>query len=226
MREALDALRGAIDQLPVDGRLAVSDAEPDRDGGSDEARWVQLQRFVDASLAGQRVLVVGGGSGYDATRFAALGAEHVLACECSSLAPEAGLTDPVQRSGVELQALAWQSLDPAQHGTFEIVHCRGLVHRVPDPVTLLGTLRRMTSDGGTLLIGSMMLADPERSEYLRFVPDSHAGDPDCWFIPGRLALRWLIEATGFEVQDEFGEHEGPRDRFAVISGYLRATARG
>ncbi len=72
--------------------------------------------------------------------------------------------------------------------------------------------------------GAQQLADPERSEYLRFVPDRHAGDPLLWFIPGRLALRWMVQTAGFDVEAEFGESEGPREGFPVLTGYLRARA--
>jgi hypothetical protein len=75
------------------------------------------------------------------------------------------------------------------------------------------------------LIGAMVLGDPERSEFLRFVPDRFAGDPNYWFVPGRLAFRWLVETAGFRVEAEFGEQEGPRDEFPVASTYLRAHAR-
>jgi hypothetical protein len=70
----------------------------------------------------------------------------------------------------------------------------------------------------------MMIDDPERSEYLRFVPDRFAGDPTWWFVPGRLAVRWLLQTAGFEVEGEFAEREGPRDLFPVVCAYLRATA--
>ncbi len=166
----------------------------------------------------------GSEAGADALAFAARGAEHVLSC-----------TQPVGRGGddpvavvqdprVELRSSGWETLDPERDGTFEIVHCHGLLHRVLSPMALLARLRRMAACRGTLLIASMMLADPERSEYVRFVPDRHAGDPTCWFIPGRLAFRWLVETAGFEVEAELGETEGPRDGFPVVVGYLRARA--
>lgn len=163
-----------------------------------ERRWLEIDKHLGGQIAGLRVLIVGSDAESEAEAFSARGASQVLACA----------TPPA----------------PAHSGTFEIVHCDGLLHRVTEPVAMLRGLRSLTVLGGTLLIGSMIIDDPERSEYLRFIPDRYAGDPTWWFLPGRLAFRWLVEAAGFEVQAEFGEREGPRDLFPVISGYLKAVA--
>ncbi|MGI8412587.1 MAG: class I SAM-dependent methyltransferase [Solirubrobacteraceae bacterium] len=192
---------------------------------SDDLRWAELGQHIDTHLAGRRVLVVGSGAGYDAFAFAARGAEYVLACEPSDAFRQAEFLESIYKSGVDFQPLHWSALEPTCQGRFDIVHCDGLLHRVLDPMTLLSTLHRMTAQHGRLLVGSMMLADPERSELLRFVPDRHAGDPTWWFVPGRLAFRWLVETAGFDVEIEFGEREGPRDGFPVVTGYLRAAAR-
>ena len=45
---------------------------------------------------------------------------------------------------------------------------------------------------------------PELSEYARFVPGAYYGDPTWWWVPGRLCMRWMLEAAGFDVIEEFG----------------------
>lgn len=167
----------------------------------DQLRWDEIDRQLGTQISGRRVLVVGPNTDYDAAAFAARGAEQVLA------------------GATHLQ------LDPTHDGTFEIVHCNDLLHRVLEPLALLQTLRRVTARDGTLLIGSLMIADPERSEYLRFIPDRYAGDPACWFVPGRLAFRWLVQTAGFAIEAAFAEREGPEDCIPVVTGYLRATPR-
>lgn len=193
-------------------------------GQGDDLRWSVLGAHVAAPLTERRVLVVEGGAGYDAFAFAARGAEYVLASGRSDELRQAELLESVYQSGVEFRPAGWEALDPAREGSFDVVHCRGLLHRVLEPMTLLRTLRSLTASEGTLLIESMVLADPERSELLRFVPGAHAEDADCWFVPGRLAFRWMVEQVGFAVQAEIGETEGPRDGFPVVYMYLRATA--
>jgi hypothetical protein len=67
----------------------------------------------------------------------------------------------------------------------------------------------------------MMLEDAELSEYVRFVRSTYAEDPTWWWVPGRLALRWMMDACGFDVELVPVKFNGPRGDFAVINGYLR-----
>ena len=49
---------------------------------------------------------------------------------------------------------------------------------------LLGRLRQLLAFRATALIGGPFLADPEASEYVRFVQERYDGDPSWWWIPG------------------------------------------
>lgn len=214
---------GAAELAPwSQGPFPLSDALTLGGAERDDERWQELDRQVNRTLAGRRALVVGCRSGYDAFALAARGAEHVLACEPSDAVRQAELLESAYRSGVEFRRADWPALDARRDGRFDIVHCDGLLHRVLEPIALLRKLYELTADDGLLLIGSMMMGDPERSELLRFVPGRHDDDPTWWFVPGRLAFRWMVQTAGFVVEAEFGEREGPRDGFPVVSGYLRA----
>jgi hypothetical protein len=70
----------------------------------------------------------------------------------------------------------------------------------------------------------MMLADAELSEYVRFVPGAYYNDPTWWWVPGRLAMRWMLESAGFALGYEFGTHDGPPGDFSVVNGYFRVGA--
>lgn len=201
------------------GELAVRTFPPS--AADEELRWRELDREIADRVADRRVLVIGGEVVKDAEAVAARNAEHVLACASPvRLEP----THDADRLRLDVHPVTWQELDPERHGTFDLVLCSDLVHRVTEPLGLLRTLRSVTRDGGTLVVESVMIDDPERSEYLRFIPDRFAGDPSWWFVPGRLAFRWLVQTAGFEVEAEFAERDGPRDLFPVIIAYLRATA--
>ena len=100
-------------------------------------------------------------------------------------------------------------LDPELHGRFDVVHCHGVLYHEVHSVVLLERLRAMLADGGTLLFGSMMLADPELSELARFVPGAYYNDPSWWWVPGRLAMRWMLKTVGLKVDEEFGLSPGP-----------------
>jgi hypothetical protein len=236
MHEALEALREAIEVWPEEGGNPVVDPpvspredqipvfEAPNDTRRGDLRWADIAAHVGANLGGRRVLLVGPRAGHDALAFAPGEPDYLLACEPPDRLHDAEVLASRDGSRIELIALPWHTLDPDRHGSFDIVHCGGLLHRVLEPMMLLRTLRRMTIEGGVLLVESMILGDPERSEFLRFVPARYAGDPSWWFVPGRLAFRWLVETAGFRVEAEFGEVEGPRDGFPVGSGYLRAVA--
>jgi tRNA (mo5U34)-methyltransferase len=186
-------------------------------------RWVVLGDALPDSLSGKRVLDVGSNAGYDPFMFSRMGADHVLACEPFEFIEQALFLESIYKSGVDFQRIGWQDLDPARHGTFDLVHCHGVLYHEPNPMGLLARLWHLTAPGGTLLLGSMQLADPAMSEYARFVPLSYYGDPTWWWVPGRLALRWLTETAGFDVDEAFGESPGPPGEFATINGYVRAT---
>lgn len=192
------------------------------DGARDAERWSVLDRQIGPGVDGARALVVGCGAGYDAFSLAARGAKYVLASEPSDAVAQAELLESVYRSGATFSRVDWDALDAERDGHFDLVLCDGLIHQVLDPMALLGKLHEMTDHGGTLVLGAMMLSEPERSEFLRLVPGRHADDPDTWLVPGRLALRWMLQTAGFAVEAEFGEREGPRDGFPVIDAYVLA----
>ena len=186
-------------------------------------RWIQLGEQLPADMSGMRVLDVGSNAGYDPFMFRLRGADYVLGCEPFQFIEQAHFLESVYDSGVDFQKLAWQELDPEQHGTFDLVHCNGVLYHEREPLALVERLGRMASPGGTVMLGSMMLEDPSLSEYARFVPGSYYGDETWWWVPGRLALRWMLETSGLDVVDVLEVFPGPPGEFRTVNGYLRAT---
>jgi tRNA (mo5U34)-methyltransferase len=184
-------------------------------------RWVVLGDALPEDLSGKRVLDVGSNAGYDPFMFSRRGADYVLGCEPFEFIEQALFLESIYKTGVDFQRIGWQDLDPAVQGTFDLVHCHGVLYHEPNPMGLLARLWHLTAPGGTLLLGSMMLADPTLSEYARYVPLRYYGDPTWWWVPGRLTLRWLIETAGFDVAEAFGESPGPPGEFPTINGYVR-----
>jgi SAM-dependent methyltransferase len=188
-----------------------------------DLRWETLGQHLPDGFAGSSVLDVGSNAGYDPFMFHHRGAARVLGCEPFEFIRQAEFLESIYRTGVEIRPIAWQDLDPEEHGTFDLVHCHGVLYHELNPVALLQRLHTMLKPGGTLLFGTMMLGDPELSEYARFVPTEYYGDPTWWWVPGRLATRWMLAAAGFDVAEEFGIGEGPRGEYHVVNGYFRAT---
>lgn len=200
--------------FPLGGDLVVGGA------WRSDLRWHSLGEVVPASLAGLRVLDVGSNAGYDAFMFRRRGAAEVVACEPGESLAQAEFLESLYRTGIVLKRISWQQLDPAEQGTFDLVHCNGLLHQQASPVALLQALRRMVRDDGTLILGTMTLAEPELSQYVRFVADAFDGDDSCWTVPGRLAARWMLEVCGFQPEREFGETPLDSGEFPVINLYV------
>lgn len=184
-------------------------------------RWQGLRSHVP-DVQGQRVLDVGSNAGYDPFMFKLLGAADVMACEPFQFFHQMQFLESVYQTGIEPHQIRWQELDPDVHGRFDLVHCHGVLYHEVHPIVLLERLRAMLTDDGTLLFGSMMLADPELSEYARFVPGAYYNDPSWWWVPGRLAMRWMLETVGLPVEEEFGLAPGPPGEFPTVNGYFRA----
>lgn len=185
-----------------------------------DQRWAAIQELV-SDVQGKRVLDVGSNAGYDPFMFQLLGATEVLACEPFDFIAQARFLESIYQTGVRFEQIGWQQLDPEVHGTFDVVHCNGVLYHEPNPLALLQQLRRMVAEGGELLLGSMMLSDAELSEYARFVRGAYAEDPTWWWVPGRLALRWMMDACGFDTELLPVRFDGPIGDFGVINGYLR-----
>jgi SAM-dependent methyltransferase len=184
-----------------------------------DQRWTWLDEHI-SDLKGKRVLDVGSNAGYDPFMFKLRGAADVLALEPFEFIYQAQFLESIYGTGVDFQQIGWQQLNPELHGRFQFVHCHGVLYHEPNPLGLLQTLRTMVADDGELLFGSMLHTSSDQSEYIRFVPDAYAGDRTWWFVPGRLAMRWMLEVSGFDVE-ELLLSEGPRGEFPTMNAYFR-----
>jgi SAM-dependent methyltransferase len=184
-----------------------------------DQRWAWLGEQI-SDLTGKRVLDIGSNAGYDPFMFKLRGAHEVLALEPFEFIDQARFLESFYQTGIDFQQIGWQQLDPELHGRFQFIHCHGVLYHEPNPLGLLQKLRAMLTADGELLFGSILHASSDHSEHIRFVPDAYAGDRTWWFVPGRLAMRWMLEAAGFQ-PEELLLAEGPRGEFPTMTSYFR-----
>jgi SAM-dependent methyltransferase len=185
----------------------------------DDSRWEAIGDHI-GDLSGARVLDVGSNAGYDPFVFRARGAREVTACEPRESIEQMRFLEAIYASGIDPRQTGWQQLSAEEHGRYDLVHCNGVLHREPSPLGLLARLREMVADGGRLLLGTVVLESGDLAEHARFVPNGFAGDPTWWWVPGRAAMRWMLESAGFRVEilrDTFSR--GPEGSFPVLDGY-------
>ena len=93
------------------------------------------------------MLDVGSNAGYDPFMFHLRGAAYVLACEPFEFHEQALFLESVYRTGVDFQQIGWQDLDPEEHGTFDLVHCHGVLYHELHPMAMLAALAAMLAPG-------------------------------------------------------------------------------
>lgn len=157
--------------------------------------WALAAARLPERLDGQRVLEVGDERGADA--FAALGAAEFVSCE-----------QPTETPDFE--------------GGFQLIHCSAKLDTDLHPLSVFAWLWMMAAPGAVLLTGSTVLTDPAHSQFARFLPAEEPPSGHSRWIPGRLALRWMVEVSGFDDTRWLGETAAADDSGGV-AGYVQAT---
>jgi hypothetical protein len=161
----------------------------------DQGWGIAAARLPD-SLAGWKVLELGGtGRGRDA--LIQRGAATVHSCE-------------------RLEELA-------DRRRFDLVHYPATAKTASHPLAVLASLWHAIAPAGTLLLGSRALDDPALSQYAHCEPPTVDADDRQQWIPGRLALRWMVEVSGFEVQHWLGERRLGSHHPVTVTTYLQAV---
>jgi len=94
----------------------------------------------------------------------------------------------------------------AEHeGSFGFVVCRDVLRASPFPMALLAALWRLAAPEAPLLLEAEIDPEPAHSGYARFVPTAGSG---AGWVPGALTLRWMVEASGFDVEHWLGDLPG------------------
>jgi len=95
---------------------------------------------------------------------------------------------------------AWDGVDelPADAAGFDLVVCREALNRTAYPANFLSRIWAATNEGATLAIQCRVMTPIGLSMFARFV-EARIGDGPFEWVPGRLAFRWSVETSGFDI---------------------------
>lgn len=84
---------------------------------------------------------------------------------------------------------------------FDLIFCsRDALQGTTNPIELLTASWKLALPDAILLLESRILDQPGCSRYARFLGSKEAEYPGGEWVPGRLTLRWMVEASGFDVE--------------------------
>ena len=123
-----------------------------------------------------------------------------------------------ERGAAEFVSCAQPSEDPGFEGPFNLVHVSSALETDLHPLSIFAWTWLQTTPGSVLLAGMEVLARPAHSQFARYLPAAEsAGDTGRW-VPGRLALRWMVEVSGFD-----GDWLGEWTSSEATEGYVQAV---
>src|SRR5215207_3538570 len=177
--------------------------------GTRSWRHEALLAELPDDLAGRRILDVPSNAGYVAFALSLRGAEQLIACEPSPSHHQALALERLYSSGVDFRPLGWADLHSRELGRFDLIHADGLLDGEFRPFPALEQVRELLAEDGRLYLGFTRLAAAERSVYVRLV--ERGRDANLNGLPGRVALRWMVEAAGLSLLREIGVRSSDLD---------------
>lgn len=181
---------------------------------------------------GLRVLDIGARDGFFAFEFERRGAEVVAIDHVGPDQTGFGVARELVGSAVELEVCNVYDLDPAVHGTFDVVLLLGVLYHLRNPLLALDRVWDVCRDGAVLALETQILdhtvllpdgstvalaeLDPRLAEIglMQFFPgDALNGDPTNYWAPNATAARQLLADAGFACRHE--HVEGPRGIFVA-----------
>jgi hypothetical protein len=134
-------------------------------------------------------------------------------------APPEGLLD--ERGIKDLITVPWPTEEDADRGPFQLAHLTAGLDGELHPLSVGAWLWGRLLAGGTLVLEATVLADPAQTAFAEFVVAPSGSDQRWRWLPGRLALRWMIENSGFDDVVWLGERNGKEPE--TIEVCLQAT---
>ncbi len=86
---------------------------------------------------------------------------------------------------------------------FDVVIFAGIYYHLKDPLRALTALRRVTKEGGLILVEGEAINSPECFAKFHY-HEPYVGDKSNWWIPTGTCLKQWVESSFFEIESDFG----------------------
>ncbi len=121
-----------------------------------------------------------------------------------------------------IEAECLGQMDEEEQGGLQLVYLAPGSEAEAHPISTFAALWHLVELGGTLVVGAPILTDPQLSQEARPLPASGGASRIRWLL-GRLALRWMVETSGFDFKEWISDPDWPRPGAEPDTAYLRAT---
>jgi tRNA (mo5U34)-methyltransferase len=163
-------------------------------------KWNRILPHLPA-LTGKKMLDVGCSSGYYMFRMAehqpafVLGIDPTLAFYFQYRT----LNHFSKINSIGMSPIGIQALKPVQKA-FDVIFCMGILYHQKHPLDLLKQLKKMLVPGGSLVLETLIMDQPEGHSYpwVLSPKKTYAMMPNVYYIPTIQALNEWLEIAGFQ----------------------------
>jgi 2-polyprenyl-3-methyl-5-hydroxy-6-metoxy-1,4-benzoquinol methylase len=159
-----------------------------------------LGKVLKPDLSGARVLEIGSMSGYDAFFVNMRKPAHILSIEPSGYIYQAQFLNEIYGTEIEFQQTTWQDLDHALDESFDVVLNCGCLYHEYDFISMIKRTVELLKLKGEMILATAIIKDKAHAGFIKYMPDSYAGDMSYWFAIGEKALVDLFASFGCSVE--------------------------
>lgn len=157
-----------------------------------------FNKTLPSSLKGKRILEIGSMSGYDSFFINLKNPEYYLSIEPSGYHYQAKFLNTIYGTKIDFKQWFWQDIPEDLKGTFDIVLNCGCLYHEYDFISMIKKTTDLLKIGGETIVATTVIRDKSHSDFIKYMPETYAGDMTYWFAIGEKALMRLYKSFGCE----------------------------